>query len=397
MTSINTNTSVAKEKILFAVQGEGRGHLSQAIVAFELLKKEGYNITGVIVGGNRANHLPAYFRKRIQAPVYRIESPGFVRDKENKAVRLLPTIIKSLTKIRSFWKSIHVIREIIKRQSPDLIINFYEPLIGAAHLIGSISTKTISIAHQYLFLHPSFIFHKTLSGADRWMLKKYTHLTAFGSKSLLALSFNNKDFEKYKNIIPCPPLLRNEIKAAEPFQGKHLLVYIVNAGYMDNIIKWNKDNPDVEIHCFTDSKKVRDKWEYNESLTFHSLNDQQFLRYMINAAAVVTTAGFESVCEAFYLGKPVMMVPVEGHAEQLCNAADGERSGVGIASEKFELSKVMKMSKTENQEVDAFRLWANLFPIVLFKAVNQTIGIMTDVEETETSAELHYAPSYSIE
>ncbi len=394
---ISTNTSVAKANILFAVQGEGRGHLSQAIVAYELLKKEGYNITGVIVGGNRSNHLPAYFRKRIQAPVYRIESPGFVRDKENKAVRLMPTIIKSLSKIREYWKSIHVIREIIKRQNPDLIINFYEPLIGAAHLIGSIRTKTISIAHQYLFLHPSFIFPETLSGTDKWMLKKYTHLTAFGSKSLLALSFNNKDLEKHKNIIPCPPLLRNEIKTAEPFQGRHLLVYIVNAGYMDNIIQWNKENPDIEIHCFTDSKKVRDKWEYNESLTFHSLNDQQFLRYMINAAAVVTTAGFESVCEAFYLGKPVMMVPVEGHAEQLCNALDGERAGVGIASKKFELSKVMEITKKDAEDVEFFRLWANRFPEMLSEAVNQTIGIMTIVEESDSAHEEHYVASYSIE
>lgn len=397
MTRVNNNTSIFKAHILFAVQGEGRGHLSQAIVAYELLKEEGYIITGVIVGGNRNNHLPTYFRKRIQAPVYRIESPGFVRDKNNKAVRLMPTIIKSIRKIRDYWKSINIIREVIKRQSPDLIINFYEPLIGAAHFMGSIHTKTISVAHQYLFLHPSFKFPETLSGIDNRMLKKYTQLTACGSKSLLALSFNNQDLQKHKNLIPCPPLLRNEIKAAEPFHGKHLLVYIVNAGYMDNIIQWNKENPDVEIHCFTDSKKVRDKWEFNETLTFHSLNDQQFLRYMINAAAVVTTAGFESVCEAFYLGKKIMMVPVEGHAEQLCNARDGERAGVGIASEKFDLGKVMEMTKSENQNMEAFKLWTHRFPEIIIQAVNNTIGIGVAVEKTEASTDIHYAPSYSIE
>ncbi|MFO0414829.1 MAG: glycosyltransferase family protein [Bacteroidota bacterium] len=397
MTSINTRTSVTKANILFAVQGEGRGHLSQAIVAFELLKKEGYNITGVIVGGNKTNHLPAYFRKRIQAPVYRIESPGFVRDKENKAVRLAPTILKTIIKIRAFWKSIHVIREVVKRQNPDLIINFYEPLIGAAHLTGSIRTRTISVAHQYLFLHPSFKFPETLSIADKWMLKKYTHLTAYGSNSLLTLSFNKKDLQKHGNLIPCPPLLRNEIKNAEPFHGKHLLVYIVNAGYMENIIQWNEKNPGVEIHCFTDSKKVKDKWEYNEALTFHSLNDQQFLRYMINAAAVVTTAGFESVCEAFYLGKPVMMVPVEGHAEQLCNALDGERAGVGIASEIFELTKVMEISKTENQDVEAFRLWTNRLEEIITTAINHTIGIGITDEEAKVSADVQYEPVYSIE
>lgn len=40
---------------------------------------------------------------------------------------------------------------------------------------------------------------------------------------------------------------------------------------------------------------------------------------MQGCSGYVTTAGFESVCEAMYLGKPVMMIPT--HVEQEINAA----------------------------------------------------------------------------
>ena len=60
-------------------------------------------------------------------------------------------------------------------------------------------------------------------------------------------------------------------------------------------------------------------------LSFHQLNDTLFVRYMAGARAYATTAGFESVCEAMYLGKPVLMVPT--HIEQACNAFDAVHAG----------------------------------------------------------------------
>ena len=45
-----------------------------------------------------------------------------------------------------------------------------------------------------------------------------------------------------------------------------------------------------------------------------------FLEYMAGCKGYATTAGFESVCEAMYLQKPVLMVPT--HIKQECNALD---------------------------------------------------------------------------
>ena len=49
----------------------------------------------------------------------------------------------------------------------------------------------------------------------------------------------------------------------------------------------------------------------NARLTFHKLHGEKFLRLMASSRGVACTAGFESVSEAAYLGKPLLMVPVE--------------------------------------------------------------------------------------
>lgn len=54
---------------------------------------------------------------------------------------------------------------------------------------------------------------------------------------------------------------------------------------------------------------------------------------MSSCRAYATTAGFESVCEAMYLGKPLLMVPA--HIEQDCNAYDAARGGAGIISDSL--------------------------------------------------------------
>ena len=58
---------------------------------------------------------------------------------------------------------------------------------------------------------------------------------------------------------------------------------------------------------------------------------------MARCRGLVSTAGFESIAEAMYLGKPVQVVPVEGHFEQWCNAFDTVRAGAGIRSKVFDL------------------------------------------------------------
>lgn len=89
-------------------------------------------------------------------------------------------------------------------------------------------------------------------------------------------------------------------------------------------------------------------------LSFHQLNDTLFVRYMAGARAYATTAGFESVCEAMYLGKPVLMVPT--HIEQACNAFDAVHAGAGVIADRFDLDALLQLSQTHQPNL-AFSHW----------------------------------------
>ncbi len=73
---------------------------------------------------------------------------------------------------------------------------------------------------------------------------------------------------------------------------------------------------------------------------------------------IVTTAGFESVCEAAYLSKPAMMIPQPKHYEQACNAIDGQRAGIGVAADRFDLDQLLDyLPKYDTQLSIRFRAW----------------------------------------
>ena len=81
----------------------------------------------------------------------------------------------------------------------------------------------------------------------------------------------------------------------------------------------------------------------DDTLSFYYLDDKEFLRQMAGCRAYASTAGFESICEAMYLGKPLMMVP--SHIEQKCNAYDATRESAAIESDKFDLSVLLDFAE----------------------------------------------------
>ena len=101
---------------------------------------------------------------------------------------------------------------------------------------------------------------------------------------------------------------------------------------------WSEKHPEVKLDCFWDNPTRKTEYAYSESLTFHPIDAEKYLEKMTHCAGLISTAGFESVAEAMYLGKPVMMVPVPNHIEQMINAHDGELSGAGVRAGSFDLN-----------------------------------------------------------
>lgn len=330
-------------KFLFIVQGEGRGHLTQAITLEKLLIKNGHQVVKILVGRNRTRKIPDFFKRNIKAPIEQFSSPNFLPTSSNKRADIPRSIIYNIYRLPQYIRSIRFIREQITESEADIVINFYELLTGLTYLIYAPQTPDICIGHQYLFLHKDFKFpNKNI--ISLFFLNFFTRLTSIGACKRLALSFHNMNDDISNKIHVIPPLIREEVYQQKPTEGNYIHGYMVNCGFSDNVIEWHNKNKSVPLHFFWDKKDEPQIKEVDDTLKFFQLDDKEFLKQMKGCMAYASTAGFESICEAMYLSKPIIMVPA--HIEQDCNAFDAMMNGAGIIDNDFNLTRLLEFAKT---------------------------------------------------
>lgn len=356
-------------KFFFIVQGEGRGHMTQAISMSHMLEQSGHEVCAVCVGKSKRREIPDFFSSKIKAPIYLFESPNFVTDKKNKGIKLGKTITHNLSKINHFKKSLKEIHQLVTAHQPDIILNFYDLLGGLYKMLFQPTCRHWTIGHQYLINHPEFPYPNGNS-FQKLLFQLNTKITALGSEMELALSFRPLNPTQSGNTFVLPPLLRNEIKNSTPYSSDFYLTYMVNQGYSDEILLFAKQYPSIKIEAFWDKIGAPIMYKPLENLTFHQLNDRLFLEKMSQCKGLVTTAGFESVCEAMYLGKPVMMVPVKGQFEQACNAIDAKIAGAGIMSDNFDFNKVETYLNSGNFIPVSSKEWVDSFEEKFFSILN---------------------------
>ena len=115
-------------RFLFVVQGEGRGHLMQAIAVEDMLRRNGHEVVEVLVGESSSRKLPGFFNRSIHAPVKRFVSPNFLPTAANKRVNIFGSTAYNLLRIPIYFQSACYIKERIEKSGADMVINFYELL-----------------------------------------------------------------------------------------------------------------------------------------------------------------------------------------------------------------------------------------------------------------------------
>ena len=111
-------------KFLFIVQGEGRGHFTQAITLEDMLLRNGHQVVEVLVGKSSSRTLPGFFNRSIQAPVKRFTSPNFLPTAENKRADLKKSFAYNLIHVPEYFRSMCYINQRIKETGAEVVINF---------------------------------------------------------------------------------------------------------------------------------------------------------------------------------------------------------------------------------------------------------------------------------
>ena len=290
--------------------------------------------------------------------------------KDSRAVSNTATLLGVLGNLPKYRRIVRHLDAVVRETKPDIIINFFEPIAAFYALTRRHRPPVVAIGHQFMFQHPGYV--KT---PDLWKqlfsLKLYTLL--LGARATkLALSLYAAPDLPTKRIIVGPPILRKQLFSLLPNPaGDFTLVYLLNHGYADQIIKWSTANPKTRLHCFYDKPGAPADFHHSPALTFHRLDGGKFLQMMAECRNVVCTAGFESVSEAAWLGKPLFLVPVENHVEQQVNAIDAQQFGLGIAEKSFNLDRLAELP--DRLPVEKFRAWMDSAPQKLFQAIEHAV------------------------
>jgi uncharacterized protein (TIGR00661 family) len=305
----------------------------------------------------------------MKMPVRQLPTLEF-KYKDNRSVSHAATLAGVLANLPKYIRILRRLDEIVRETRPDVILNFFEPLAAFYAITRRRRPPVVAIGHQFMFQHPGYVRTPRL-WKQRLTMKLYTRLLGARAAKLALSLYAAPDLPE-KRIIVGPPILRKQLFEQEAkSDGDFVLVYLLNHGYAAQIVAWSEKHPRTKLHCFYDKPDAPAELTHSPSLTFHRLDGGKFLRMMAGCRHVVCTAGFESLCEAAWLGKPLFMVPVENHVEQQVNALDAQQFGIGIAEKSFNLDRLAELP--DRLPVGEFRLWVKGAPDKLFAAIELAV------------------------
>lgn len=343
--------------------------MTQAMAVKEMVEAAGHQITSVVMGVGGCRQVPPFFASAMKMPVTVIPTLDF-QYKNNRTVNLPATLAGLFRKIPAYWRALRKLKAVVRETQPDVILNFFEPLTGIYALTCRNRPPVVSVAHQFMYEHPFYV-RAPGRRVQQLGMKWFVRLVGAAS-TRIALSFYEAPDLPGKNLVVGPPILRRQLFEMSPNPaGNFVLVYLLNHGYAEQIIAWHNKNPQTVLHCFYDKPDAPPEFQHDDTLTFHRLDGEKFLRMMAECKFVACTAGFESVSEAAYLGKPLFLVPVENHVEQQINAIDATRIGFGVTDRSFNLDRLAELP--DQLPNAAFRSWLNRADAVLLQALERAV------------------------
>jgi len=289
-------------KILYGVQGTGNGHLSRTRALLPSLRRPDIEIDFIFSGRQKED-----FFDMQPFGDYRLFD-GLTLFYQRGRLQLLKTLTKN-----SFWHFIEDVRH-LDLSDYDLVISDFEPVTAwGAKLQG---VPCIALSHQSAFAY------QVPKARGHWVSKLAMKLF---SPSSISVGFHYHHFDQ-----PVLPPLISE--AQQPTSdGKTIVVYM---GFedLDEIIQLVSPFADYQFQIFAKVEKRICKGH----IQINPLSHQAFHNQLNRCAGVICNAGFELSSEALQLGKKLLVKPLTGQYEQLCNVVALEQLGSAQAMHRLD-------------------------------------------------------------
>ncbi len=292
--------------VVYALCGHGRGHASRATAIAGVLRAQGHHVRYAVGGSNAAA-----LADDEEAEVYPV--PALRQVMRGNRVRMLATARANLDLT---WRSPEIIAaaaDWLAETGADLVVADHEPFVArAARRVG---VPVVALSHQLLLTEtrPAVPWRHALTAAA----------TALGIGVLapsrpdgaVVPSFFFPPPRRGSRAVLVPPILRDDVLAADVREGTHVVVYLNEGDGMERLLRvlGAVDAP-FRVYGLGTGHAAP------PNVRLCAPSRAGFLADLATARAVVSTAGFTLLSEALHLGTPVLALPNRGFFEQTVNA-----------------------------------------------------------------------------
>jgi UDP:flavonoid glycosyltransferase YjiC (YdhE family) len=332
--------------------------MTQALALARMLRVAGHRVVKVFVGTSHVRSVPRYFAEGVGAPLDTFTAPTLVPAHDQRAVSVGATALNSTLRLPAYVAAGVRLARALRPDEVDVVVNFYD-LVGAlSRVVLGATIPSVALAHNYWFLHRAAAVPPG-SPLSRGAFATLSRASLLRSDVRLALAFGPGPVDADLGLRVAPPLLRAPLGDRPATRGDYLLAYAVNPGYANDLATWHRDKRrPMEVHCFVEGGSRALRVPAATGLHVHDLDGNAFLERMAGCRAYVGSAGFESLCEAFWFGKPALAIPTDGQPEQVLNAWDAERHGVARTGSWDGLDDFLADPPVPDADaVRAFRTW----------------------------------------
>jgi uncharacterized protein (TIGR00661 family) len=297
-------------RILYGVSGEGSGHSSRALEIGRYLLGKGHELR-MVSYDRGARNLQGTFRV--------IEIEGLHIVSRNNRVRPVATLWHNFRRVPSALRRLRALRQELGDFSPEVVITDFEPVTAWLAKIRGWPLISLDNQHRMRYMHYQSPLRLMLS---RLLTESIIRIMVPSPDVALATTFYQGEVKNNFTFL-FPPILRREVLACQPSEGRHHLVYVTSV--YEQLVDILSTFSDQQFVVYGSGKQGR-----SGNLHFKPFSAQGFLHDLASCRSVIATAGFTLISEALYLGKPYLALPMQGQFEQQLNALCLAELGYGV-------------------------------------------------------------------
>ena len=172
----------------------------------------------------------------------------------------------------------------------------------------------VSVDHQHFLLSYDLSSLPWALQWNAWFMSHAVWMYSAGATDTVVSAFFRPPLKRgWEHVIQVGPLLRQAVTQAVPSDRGFILSYLRRHTPFSTLASLADCGLPVKVYGLGSRDPIG-------SLSFHPIDERQFVEDLASCRGLIAAAGNQLIGEALHLGKPLLVLPEQAHAEQLMNS-----------------------------------------------------------------------------